>query len=218
MDFSIKQCELECGARRCTAVGNVTNGRGLNMPVANTAVLLKALEFAACRHRRQSRNDVGRSPYINHPIAVANLLAEVGEVTDVGTLVAAILHDTIEDTNTTSEELEQHFGINVRHIVEELTDDKRLDKEVRKQLQIKHAPRLSACAKAIKLADKICNIRDVIDCPPVGWPLQRRKDYLDWTEKVVEGCRGTNESLERCYDRLLTAGRSALERTPEHGS
>jgi guanosine-3',5'-bis(diphosphate) 3'-pyrophosphohydrolase len=185
------------------------------MPAADTTVLLKALQFSACKHQEQRRKDVDGSPYINHPIAVATLLAEVGGVTDVVALVAAILHDTLEDTNTTPEELEQHFGRDVRDVVEELTDDKRLHKEVRKQLQIKHAPRLSARAKVIKLADKVCNIRDVTDRPPVGWPLKRRKDYLDWTEKVVQGCRGTNQSLECCYDQLLQAGRSALNRTPE---
>jgi guanosine-3',5'-bis(diphosphate) 3'-pyrophosphohydrolase len=180
------------------------------MPAADTTALLKALQFSACKHRKQRRKDVDCSPYINHPIAVANLLAEVGEVTDVVTLLAAILHDTIEDTDTTPEELEQHFGEYVRDIVAELTDDKRLDKEVRKQLQIEHAPRLSARAKAIKLADMICNMRDVTDCPPVGWSLERRKNYLDWTEKVVHGCRGTNDSLECYYDQLLKAGRNAL--------
>jgi guanosine-3',5'-bis(diphosphate) 3'-pyrophosphohydrolase len=187
--------------------------RGPNMPAAVTTVILKALQFAARKHKTQRRKDVDASPYINHPIEVANLLAEVGEVTDVDALVAAILHDTIEDTMTTREELAQHFGPDVRHLVEELTDDKGLDKEVRKQLQIKHAPGLSARAKVIKLADKICNMRDVIECPPADWPLERRKDYLDWTEKVVHGCRGTNPLLEGCYDKLLKAGRHVLERT-----
>ncbi|HMI53378.1 MAG TPA: HD domain-containing protein [Candidatus Saccharimonadales bacterium] len=184
------------------------------MPRPNTTVILKAIQFAACKHEKQRRKDVGESPYINHPIAVAYILADVGGVTDVDALVSAVLHDTIEDTNTTPAELEQQFGQSVLRVVEEKTDDKTLDKEVRKQLQIELAPRLSALAKAIKLADKICNVRDVIDCPPVGWSIQRRKDYLDWTEMVVLGCRGTNESLERCYDQLLSAGKNTLEGTP----
>lgn len=185
------------------------------MPKEITTVILKALQFAARKHETQRRKDVAASPYINHPIEVANLLAEVGDVTDVDILVAAILHDTLEDTKTTPEELEQHFGLDVRLIVEELTDDKQLGKEVRKQLQIKHASRLSGRAKVIKLADKVCNIRDVIERPPADWPLERRKDYLDWTEKVVHGCRGTNALLESCYDQLLKAGRSALHGAPE---
>ena len=185
------------------------------MPKEITAVILKALQFAARKHETQRRKDVAASPYINHPIEVANLLAEVGDVTDVDILVAAILHDTLEDTKTTPEELEQHFGLDVRLIVEELTDDKQLGKEVRKQLQIKHASRLSGRAKVIKLADKVCNIRDVIERPPADWPLERRKDYLDWTEKVVHGCRGANALLESCYDHLLKAGRSALHGAPE---
>jgi guanosine-3',5'-bis(diphosphate) 3'-pyrophosphohydrolase len=184
------------------------------MPAVGTTVILKALQFAARKHETQRRKDVAASPYISHPIEVANLLAEVGEVTDVEALVAAILHDTIEDTGTTREELAQHFGPDVRHLVEELTDDKQLGKEVRKQLQIKHASGLSARAKVIKLADKICNIRDVIERPPADWSLERRKDYLDWTEKVVHGCRGTNLLLESCYDKLLQVGRSVLQRAP----
>ena len=176
----------------------------------STAILLKAVQFAAVKHQTQRRKDVAASPYINHPIEVAYLLADVGGVTDVMTLVAAILHDTIEDTETTPSELEVQFGPTVRKVVEEVTDDKTLVKAVRKKLQIEHAPTLSRRAKAIKLADKIANVRDVVDNPPPKWPLARRIEYLDWTEKVVAGCRGTNDALERRYDEVLKKGRAAL--------
>ncbi len=174
------------------------------------ALLLDALRFAADKHRDQRRKDRQASPYINHPIEVASVLAMVGGVRDAATLAAAALHDTIEDTRTTADELETRFGREVRHLVEELTDDKRLPKEERKRLQIVHAAGASHRAKLIKLADKICNVRDVTHQPPAGWSDERRREYLDWTEQVVQGCRGASAALERLYDKVLTEGRAAL--------
>ena len=173
--------------------------------------LFKALHFAADKHRDQRRKDVEASPYINHPIEVAELLARVGRVQDVVTLQAAILHDTLEDTNTTVDELDAAFGVNVRHVVEEVTDDKRLPKIERKRLQIEHAPHLSIHAKHVKLADKISNVRAVTQTPPAKWPLARRQEYLDWTEQVVAGLRGCNAELEKLYDELLIEGRRVLQ-------
>ena len=175
---------------------------------ADTAILLRAIEFAARKHSMQRRKDVAASPYINHPIAVAHLLADTGGITDLLTLMAAVLHDTIEDTETTPAELEEQFGQTVRKVVEEMTDDKRLDKAARKELQIDHAPHLSRRAKAIKLADKIANVLDVTECPPTTWSVTRRIEYLDWTERVVAGCRGTNAPLEKCYDEAIKKGRA----------
>ena len=175
------------------------------------AILLKAMEFAARKHSTQRRKDVDASPYINHPILVVRLLAEIGEVTDLVTLLGGVLHDTVEDTSTTPDELEREFGRDVRRVVEEVTDDKTLDKAERKRLQIEHAPRLSPKAKAIKLADKIANLQDVMDSPPANWTLERRVEYFDWTEAVVAGCRGVNAPLERLYDQTLKQGRSKLK-------
>ena len=176
------------------------------------AALLKALHFAANKHRDQRRKGVEASPYINHPIEVAEVLARVGGVTDLVTLQGAVLHDTLEDTKTTPEELEAAFGAEVRRVVEEVTDDKRLPKAERKRLQIEHAPHLSARAKQIKLADKISNVRGVTQAPPADWPLARRQEYLNWTEQVVAGCRGCNAALEDFYDRVLAEGQRVLQR------
>ena len=131
-----------------------------------TTALLEALHFAAAKHRDQRRKDVVASPYINHPIAVARLLASEGGVTDLVTLQGAILHDTIEDTETTPEELERHFGPAVRQLVAEVTDDKGLSKGDRKRLQIEHAPHLSLQAQQIKIADKTANVYDITASPP----------------------------------------------------
>ncbi|HEY6400101.1 MAG TPA: HD domain-containing protein [Blastocatellia bacterium] len=172
--------------------------------------ILKALHFAAVKHRDQRRKDAEVSPYINHPIEVAELLARIGGVTDLVILQGAILHDTIEDTMTTPEELEETFGQEVRRVVEEVTDDKRLPKAERKRLQIEHAPHLSERAKQIKIADKISNTQAVIRTPPVDWPMERRREYLDWSENVVAGLRGCNQPLESYYYQVLEYGRRIL--------
>lgn len=179
----------------------------------DTAFLLQAIEFASRKHSTQRRKDVDASPYINHPIAVAHVLADAGGITDLLTLMAAVLHDTIEDTETTSAELEKQFGETVRKLVEEMTDDKTLDSAARKQLQIDRAPKLSRRAKPIKIADKIANVQDVTNAPPATWDLGRRTEYLDWTERVVAGCRGGKPALERHYDEVLKKGRSTLAAT-----
>lgn len=172
--------------------------------------LLQALNFAALKHRDQRRKGAEASPYINHPIEVAELLARVGQITDVVILQSAVLHDTIEDTQTTGEELEQHFGAVVRRIVEEVTDDKSLPKAERKRLQIEHAPHLSPSAQLVKLADKISNVRSMTLAPPLDWPSERRLAYLDWTEQVVAGLKGCNAALEALYVECLQAGRKKL--------
>jgi (p)ppGpp synthase/HD superfamily hydrolase len=174
------------------------------------AQLLQALRFSAHKHQDQRRKDKDASPYINHLIEVAELMANMGNVGELPTLLAAVLHDTVEDTDTTLSELEAVFGPEVRALVEEVTDDKSLPKEVRKRLQIEHAPLLSERAKQIKVADKICNVRDVTHAPPPHWSLERRREYLQWAEKVVAGCRGSNADLERHFAEVIRAGRLML--------
>ena len=175
--------------------------------VCTTEAVLSALAFAADRHRRQRRKDADLTPYINHVIAVTTILAVEGGVTDGTLLVAAALHDTVEDTGTTFDELLGRFGRDVRDLVAEVTDDKSLPKAVRKQLQIVHAPASSLGAKQLKVADKIANLRDLILAPPAGWPLARRLEYFDWAERVVAGCRGANGRLEGAFDLTLGEAR-----------
>jgi guanosine-3',5'-bis(diphosphate) 3'-pyrophosphohydrolase len=165
-------------------------------------LVLDALNFAASKHRDQRRKDAQASPYINHPIQLARVLSVEGKITDEQVLAAAILHDTIEDTETTAEELRQQFGITVASIVEEVTDDKSLPKHERKQLQIDHAPQISRRAKLVRLADKICNVRDMLDSPPADWLLKRRLEYFDWSKQVVDGVRGVSPALEAIFDEL----------------
>ena len=162
--------------------------------------LIGALSFAADKHRNQRRKDKDASPYINHPIALARILSVEGSVDDGVVLCAAVLHDTIEDTETRYEELAGQFGREIADVVLEVTDDKDLPKAERKQLQIEHAPHLSRAAKLVKLADKIANVRDVADHPPSEWPIERRREYFDWAKRVVDGLRGTHERLEAAFD------------------
>jgi guanosine-3',5'-bis(diphosphate) 3'-pyrophosphohydrolase len=162
--------------------------------------ILRALAFAAHKHRDQRRKDIAASPYINHPIALASVLCNEAQVTDVGVICGALLHDTLEDTDTTPAELESTFGAAIRDIVLEVSDDKTLTKSQRKQLQIDHAPDLSDEAKLVKLADKICNLRDVADHPPANWDLARRREYFDWAKRVVDRLRGVHPGLEAIFD------------------
>ena len=164
---------------------------------------VKAVAFAADKHRNQRRKDAEASPYINHPIALANVLANEGGVADVTVLCAAVLHDTIEDTETTPEELQAIFGHKVAAVVMEVTDDKSLEKSLRKQRQVEHAPHISTEAKLVKLADKISNLRDIIASPPADWSAERKQAYFDWAAKVVAGVRGVHPGLESVFDGLL---------------
>jgi guanosine-3',5'-bis(diphosphate) 3'-pyrophosphohydrolase len=181
-------------------------------------LILKSLEFAAGRHRTQFRKGADKTPYINHPIQVAELLANYAGENDPILLSAAILHDVIEDTVDTAEEKDelikqmlQIFGEQILTLVLEVTDDKSLEDAVRKQKQIEDAPHKSIKAKKLKIADKINNVRDITSNPPVGWPLQRILAYFDWAEKVVEGLRGVNKKLEELFDDTLIAARVRYE-------
>jgi GTP diphosphokinase / guanosine-3',5'-bis(diphosphate) 3'-diphosphatase len=162
-------------------------------------LVLRALSFAAHMHRDQRRMGAKASPYINHPIAVADVLVNEGRVEDPVIVCAALLHDTLEDTLATAAELRTEFGPEIMRIVQEVSDDKSLPKEVRKRLQIEHAPTLSTPAKLVKLADKICNLRDLAVQPP-DWSVARKQTYFDWARQVVQGLRGVSPALEAAFD------------------
>jgi GTP diphosphokinase / guanosine-3',5'-bis(diphosphate) 3'-diphosphatase len=168
----------------------------------DAGLILKAMAFAAWKHRDQKRKGADALPYINHPIALADVLWREGGVREVTTIAAALLHDTIEDTRTTKAELRRVFGKEVAGIVIEVTDDKKLPKERRKELQVEHAALLSKSAKLVKLADKICNLRDILASPPKDWTIGRKREYFEWAKRVIDQVRGTNPALERRFDQL----------------
>jgi len=186
-------------------------------------LLLKALDFAAVRHKNQFRKGEDRPPYINHPIQVADLLANEAGERDPVLLAAAVLHDVIEDTVDSSEEKQELidqirnlFGEEVLMLTLEVTDDKNLRKTERKRLQVEHASIISESAKKLKLADKILNVRDIINHPPVGWSSERIIEYFEWADRVVEGMRGVNRRMEVMFDEVLKKAREKyLLFTPE---
>ena len=164
------------------------------------AGIISATNFAAIKHKSQTRKDPEKTPYINHPIGVAYQIVNIGKVYDVATIQAAILHDTVEDTDCTLEEIERYFGKEVRDLVDEVSDDKNLEKMERKRLQIVNAPKKSYKAKLVKLSDKLYNLRDLERTKPEGWSDERRKEYFIWAQKVVDGMCSTgvvNEFLEK---------------------
>ena len=174
-------------------------------------LILKAAHFAAQKHTDQRRKDEDASPYINHPISVAKIISEIGNVEDPEVLAAALLHDTIEDTKTTPEELIDNFGERVCSLVQEVTDDKSLPKMERKQRQIEHAKEISEGAALIKLGDKISNVTDITNTPPIDWDSNRRLEYFEWAEKVINNCPKVNTSLEKYFKYSIQKGREKLQ-------
>ncbi|MBD0334797.1 MAG: bifunctional (p)ppGpp synthetase/guanosine-3',5'-bis(diphosphate) 3'-pyrophosphohydrolase [Cyanobacteria bacterium Co-bin13] len=167
--------------------------------------LLEALVFAADKHRDQRRKDQQATPYINHPIGLVSILWHEADIYEPIVLMAALLHDTVEDTDTQFVDLQERFGKDVEQIVRQVTDDKSLPKAVRKQLQIDHAAKISDAAKLVKLADKIYNLRDMVNSPPAGWSLERQREYCEWAKRVVDQMRGVHPRLEALFDDAYAA-------------
>jgi (p)ppGpp synthase/HD superfamily hydrolase len=166
--------------------------------------LTQAYNFAALKHVGQRRKGEAAEPYINHLTEVAQLAAEATDG-DVDVVIAAILHDTLEDTDTTFEELDAAFGPRIAGIVAEVTDDKSLPKQARKDLQVTHAAHASPAAQVVKLADKTSNLRSMAASPPAGWPPERKREYVTWAQRVVAGCRNASPWLAAQFDAAAAA-------------
>ncbi|CAF0737974.1 unnamed protein product [Adineta steineri] len=164
---------------------------------------MHALQFAAHKHRFQKRKDSDGTPYINHPIGVAHILSNEAGIKDIDLLIVALLHDTVEDTETTHEELQQEFGTRIADLVAELTDDKNLPKAERKRLQILNAKQLSSDAIIVRLADKIYNLRDLNRETPIGWSEQRVKEYFEWSVQIARQLAGHNAQMDEILKDLF---------------
>jgi (p)ppGpp synthase/HD superfamily hydrolase len=164
-------------------------------------LILSAALFAAQRHANQKRKGAAAEPYVNHLIEVAQLVSTATPEPDVHMVMAALLHDTIEDTGTTREELMEQFGGDVAALVVEMTDDKSLPKAERKRLQVEHAPNMSIRAQTIKLADKISNLRSILISPPADWDYERKRQYFDWGKRVVDALSQPNPILKAEFER-----------------
>jgi len=167
-------------------------------------------DFAALRHVQQRRKGVAGEPYINHLAEVATLLAVATGGNDPALVAAGFLHDTLEDTPTTHDELAALFGPDVAHLVSEVTDDKSLTKAERKCLQITMTPSKSVRAKLIKVADKTSNVRAMASSPAAGWDIARIAEYIEWAQQVVASCRGLNAMLEQAFDAAVGQARAAV--------
>lgn len=175
----------------------------------------KALDFAARKHVHQRRKGAAAEPYINHLSEVTRLLAEATGGRDTELVLCGLLHDAIEDTDATVEELTAEFGPEVANVVAEVSDDKSLPKAERKRLQVERAAAKSARARMVKLADKTSNLRALIDSPPADWDLARKREYFAWARAVADGCRGVNPDLERGFDDAWHRGMRALDAAAE---
>ena len=170
----------------------------------------RAMAFAAAKHSTQRRKGEAAEPYVNHVVEVAELVARATGGEDPVLVMGALLHDTIEDTGTSRAEIEREFGAPVAALVAEVTDDRSLEKAERKRLQVENAPKKSARAKMIKLADKTSNLRAIRTSPPSHWDAARRREYFEWAARVAAGCRGANADLERWFDEAHAQGLAAL--------
>lgn len=173
-------------------------------------LLTRAFAFAAEKHAHQRRKGENAEPYVNHLAEVAHLLAVAVHGRDANLIAAGLLHDTLEDTETTRDELVSTFNEDIASLVSEVTDDKSLPKQERKRLQVAHAPSKTARAKMLKLADKTSNLRGIVASPPAGWSLERRLDYVRWGRDVAAGLRGVHPWLEEQFDAAAATADDAL--------
>lgn len=183
----------------------------MSIPIIDVIMInhfVHALAFAAEKHQNQRRKDAQITPYINHPIGLVSVLVNEGGVVSWDVLCAALLQNVLEDTETTEEELLPRFGKKVTAIVKELTNNPSLTRDERKRLQIEHTPFASHEVKLVKLADTICNLRDILSAPPASWDLKRRQEYFVWSAAVVAGIRGTNLRMEKIVDDLIEQGKT----------
>jgi guanosine-3',5'-bis(diphosphate) 3'-pyrophosphohydrolase len=181
------------------------------MNAKDLILVSRAADFAARRHANHRRKGASSEPYVNHLVEVGRLLAEATAGEDSALVAAGLLHDTLEDTPTTFEELEAQFGRDVASLVSEVTDDKSLPKAERKRRQVDNAASKSERARLIKIADKTSNVRALAHSPPADWDVGRMIEYVDWAEQVVAGCRGLNAALERNFDGAIIEAREALK-------
>ncbi len=173
------------------------------LTVSEIQEISRAIDFAAEKHRFQTRKNKEKTPYISHPIGVAHHLVDIGQVRDPAVIIGALLHDTVEDTETTFEELQQKFGPVVTGYVKEMTDDKSLSAEMRKRMQVAGASHKSKGAAQIKMADKLYNVTDLLTNPPSDWSQTRIDQYFEWAQSVVNRLPKVNSSLRSAVEKVI---------------
>jgi (p)ppGpp synthase/HD superfamily hydrolase len=177
----------------------------------DTRRLMDAALTAARWHSSQRRKGRTAEPYINHLLDVASLVSQATGGKDADLIIAALLHDAIEDQGITRADIAERFGDDVALLVEEVTDDKSLPKATRKRLQVENAPHKSGRAQLLKLADKISNVTAMGKDPPPDWPIERQREYIQWGRDVVAGMRGASPELEALFDQAATEAESLID-------
>ena len=191
-----------------------------NTELKSIQSILNAANFAASKHAAQKRKGAAAEPYINHLIEVAHLASLALSEPDPNLIIAALLHDVIEDCGVTKDELTKQFGSDVANLVMDVTDDKSLPKAERKRLQVVNASKISARAQIIKLADKISNVRAILTSPPADWSLERQREYLEWATKVVNNLSVANPVLKADFDAtssMFSLPRESSEKVDNRG-
>ncbi len=179
--------------------------------------VLNAAETAARWHAGQKRKGAAAEPYINHLLEVARLVAEATKGEDPALIIAALLHDAIEDQQISPATIASRFGDDAAALVQEVTDDKSLPSSERKRRQVEEAPRKSARAKILKLADKVSNVTAIGNDPPADWPVQRQSDYIQWGRNVVAGLKGVSRELEGKFDAAAAEAERKIAHRQSHG-
>ena len=173
--------------------------------IGHVQAILSAARFAAEKHASQRRKGKAAEPYVNHLIEVAHLVSTALKELDTNLVIAALVHDCIEDAGVTAGELARLFGPDVADLVAEVSDDKSLPKQERKRLQVENAPKISMRAQTIKLADKISNLRSILSSPPTDWDFERKKEYFAWAKRVVDGFKAPNPVLKAEFESTLAS-------------
>lgn len=186
------------------------------MPLPDTLLpYFEALAFAAEQHKYQRRGGYDPLPYINHLIKVSSAIIQIGQEENPDIIIAAILHDVVEDSDTSYEDLAGQFGAPVADIVAELTDDMELPYNQRKALQVEGASKLSLAARKIRIADKASNIQDIFTYP-LDWKEEKKIAYLENSLTIVDQIRGTHAALEAWFDQSVQFARKVLSQTPNN--
>lgn len=182
---------------------NIAYHKEKSLTAQEVTEICSGIEFAAEKHRLQTRKNKEKTPYISHPLGVAYNLMWIGDVRDSFIIIGALLHDTVEDTQTTFEEIEKKFGKEVAQLVKEVTDDKSLATDARKRLQVISASHKSKGAAQIKLADKLYNLTDLYSNPPSDWSQKRIDQYYEWAKSVVDRLPKSNDKLQSAVDKMI---------------
>jgi len=166
--------------------------------------VLGAAIFATEKHKSQVRSNEKKTPYIIHPIEVADLVMKIGHVYDKDVLITALLHDVMDDTQTTYEQITSLYGTKVSSYLEEMTSKQGLSLKEQKKQQIMQAFRQNPSVAIIKLSDKLSNLKTLATSPPPSWSRDRIDQYFQWAQTVIENLPESNQLLKKAVKNVIS--------------